>query len=173
MKNDLQFGQEVERLAENEILPVLFPLSRIKRIADDKYWRRHGVDFVLQDDVHKERLFVDIKADKWDSGNAIAEDYTLLHSGRKDLGWLHTSKSDYILYFILPKQAYLVIDLPHLRHLMQHRTFEVKSTANPWGTTYFFLLPVGWLETEFHMEVVPDKTWNTWMSTYVNKGTNG
>lgn len=166
MKADMEFGEQMERLVQAELLPHLFPLCDIKHVGKDKYWRRHGVDFVLLDALHEDRVFLDVKADKWDTGNIIAEDYTLLTTGIKSEGWLHTSKSDYILYVILPRRKYILIDLAKLRHLMQHRQFDQRSTPNAWGTTYFFLLPLAWLETEFQAEHVPKDTWDSWLKLY-------
>lgn len=169
MFEDLRFGQAFERLAEAEVLSQLFSHCTIKEVGRDKYWRRHGVDFVVRDALVGENILVEIKADRKDTGNIVMELYTEMNDGTRKYGWFHTTKSDFIVYFVLSRRQYFLVDVAKMRQLVLEHEFPVKSSYNPWGRPHFYTVPISFMEEHFIHQVVDEATWEGWLDTHIKE----
>src|SRR5690606_21194052 len=155
----------MEELAQAKVLPQLFPFAHSKAVGTASHWRRHGVDFIVHDDIQNEKLLVEVKADRQDTGNIVIETHTDRYDGDRTLGWLYTSKADYLLYIFVRLGRYHIIEMAKLRYLLQQTEhgFAQKSTNNPWGITYFYVIPVTWLRQHFAEHAFPRKEWAAWL----------
>ena len=168
MQADLKFGRSYEQLAEGEVLSRLFSHCTVQNVGRQKYWRRHGVDFVISDDVVNEKILLEVKADRHKTGNIVLELYTAMYEGERKWGWFHTTKADFIVYFVIERQQYLLIDIPKMRQLLLEHEFKLKTTNNPWGIVNFYVVPIAFMEEHFLSETVPDDTWQAWLAKYIS-----
>ena len=78
---------------------------------------------------------VEYKTDFHHTGNVFLETHSVIRQGWPDVkGWLHTSKADWLLYFLTAYQTVLVIDFAKLRksariwdNTCQHRDCKNKG----------------------------------------------
>lgn len=101
---DLQLKLNQGRQSERrlfELLTKCAPQFNAKVRSSSRMEERMGYDFVIEDERGSGRCTVELKTD-WraeTSGNAFLETYSALET--KTLGWVYTSKSDFLLY-VLP-----------------------------------------------------------------------
>jgi hypothetical protein len=80
--------------------------------------QREGVDrFYIprRGEVTFPRL-VEYKTDFQDTGNAYVETHSVIRAGQREIkGWLHTSKADWLIYFMAVDEIAFVINFTTLR----------------------------------------------------------
>lgn len=59
---------------------------------------------------------VEYKTDYKDTGKAFVETHSVIRAGQPDIkGWLHTSKADWLVYFLVKYETAFVLSFPTLR----------------------------------------------------------
>lgn len=133
----LKLGDTGERLAEETLLPQLFPGARISRLKTENQRWLHA-DFLV---VSRRKYLVEVKYDTYNTGNLALETKLVYQSGQVVPGWLYRTKADFVLYILAAfKEAYL-LPIDELRLFAHQHEFPVKSTMVHGTKAYFFLVP--------------------------------
>lgn len=136
-------------------------ITHVIDVADDSYFWKEDIDLICVTKQEKNRFItVELKADGYKPDNngkkyifcetvANSNKY-LMSSGRDGIGNLFITKSDFMVYYFVHTDTYLVVDTKELQEFVRRnmKKYTVKS-ANTYGyggnilfTSYGLLVPI-------------------------------
>ena len=136
-------------------------ITHVIDVADDSYFWKEDIDLICVTKQEKNRFItVELKADGYKPDNngkkyifcetvANSNKY-LMSSGRDGIGNLFITKSDFMVYYFVHTDTYLVVDTKELQEFLRRnmKKYTVKS-ANTYGyggnilfTSYGLLVPI-------------------------------
>lgn len=136
-------------------------ITHVIDVGGDSYFWKEDIDLICVSNQPKNRFItVEIKADGY-RPSANGKKYIfcetisnsnkyLITSGREGIGNLFITKSDYMLYYFIHTDTYLIVDTNELQEFVKNnmRTYTVKS-SDTYGydgqilyTSYGLLVPV-------------------------------
>ncbi len=135
-------------------------ITHVIDVGDDSYFWKEDIDLVCISNKVKDRFItVEIKADGHKPTNGkkfiFCETVSnsnkyLISSGKEGVGNLFVTKSDYMIYYFVHTDTYLVVPTKQLQDFVRKnmRTYSVKSCntlgydGRPLYTSYGLLVPV-------------------------------
>ena len=135
-------------------------ITHVIDVAEDSYFWKEDIDLICVNDNAKNRFVtIEVKVDGYKPVNGrkyiFCETISnsnkyLISSGREGLGNLFVSKSDYMLYYFIYSDSYLIVDTKELQEFVKANMekYNVKA-ANTLGynghtlySSYGLLVPV-------------------------------
>lgn len=140
-----EIGQQGE-----EVIRAHFEKYGIKTHSVDLRTNKTGVDFYVEEADGRKTLY-EIKTDSMAgrTGNLFIENISNSSTGA--LGFLHTTKSDFILYYIPELFFYIELPTPELREfvLRYKNKFTQRSCQNPGYKSFGYLVGIEDILKEF------------------------
>ena len=136
-------------------------ITHVIDVADDSYFWKEDIDLICVTKQEKNRFItVELKADGYKPDNngkkyifcetVSNSNKYLMSSGRDGIGNLFITKSDFMVYYFVHTDTYLVVDTKELQEFVRRnmKKYTVKS-ANTYGyggnvlfTSYGLLVPI-------------------------------
>jgi len=88
---------------------------------------------------------IEYKTDFHDTGNVFIETHSVIRQGRPDVrGWLHTSKADWLIYYLVLHETAFVVDFGRLRIFTQEwkKTCQRRDCRNKDYKSSGLLVPI-------------------------------
>jgi hypothetical protein len=116
-------------------------------VRDETEYQKKGIDFLWRHTVNKSPVTTSIEAktDRYTTGNFVIETVSVKESDIP--GWIYTSQSDYIAYYLVGYDTLYVIPTKELRdwfdvNKAKYRTASTKTRDGGKYTTVFKLVPI-------------------------------